>query len=227
MAHHCAEAGLSTQAMGYWHKAGQQAVARSAMTEAVSQSHKGLDRLASLPDNSRRRELKLGLQVTLGPALIASRGFSATEVDETYAQASALAERLDRSDYHSSLLYGLWSYHLVRSEHRLALSLADRMEQIGDECNDAPLILGARALRGVTHFFSANSLLPASGSSSAAACRNRCIAKRTPPSWQRMPTPLGYLVAALAYLGYFDQARSGANERILEARRLQHAHAAS
>ena len=35
---------------------------------------------------------------------------------------------------------------------------------------------------------------------------------------------LGYLAATLAYLGYFDQARSLANEGLVEARRLQHAH---
>jgi tetratricopeptide (TPR) repeat protein len=35
---------------------------------------------------------------------------------------------------------------------------------------------------------------------------------------------LGYLATTLAYLGYFDQARSRANERMLEARRLKHAH---
>jgi hypothetical protein len=35
---------------------------------------------------------------------------------------------------------------------------------------------------------------------------------------------LGYLGITLAYLGYFDEARSKANEGLLEARRLQHAY---
>jgi predicted ATPase len=35
---------------------------------------------------------------------------------------------------------------------------------------------------------------------------------------------LGYLANTLAYLGYFDQAQSRANEGLVEARRLQHAH---
>jgi hypothetical protein len=42
MAQHCAEAGVNEQAIGYWHKAGEQAVARSAMTEAVAQLQKGV-----------------------------------------------------------------------------------------------------------------------------------------------------------------------------------------
>jgi predicted ATPase len=36
LAQHCAEAGLAEKAVGYWLKAGQQALARSAMTEAVA-----------------------------------------------------------------------------------------------------------------------------------------------------------------------------------------------
>src|SRR5262249_13069028 len=35
---------------------------------------------------------------------------------------------------------------------------------------------------------------------------------------------LGYLAATLAYLGYFDQARSRGNDCLVEARRLQHAY---
>jgi predicted ATPase len=47
LAQHCAEAGLAEKAVGYWLKAGQQALARSAMTEAVAQLRKGLELLAS------------------------------------------------------------------------------------------------------------------------------------------------------------------------------------
>jgi class 3 adenylate cyclase len=43
LAQHCAEAGLAEKAVVYWLKAGRQALARSAMTEAVAQLQKGLD----------------------------------------------------------------------------------------------------------------------------------------------------------------------------------------
>jgi predicted ATPase len=42
LAQHCAEAGLAEKAVGYWLNAGQQALDRSAMTEAVAQLRKGL-----------------------------------------------------------------------------------------------------------------------------------------------------------------------------------------
>ena len=65
-ARHCAEAGLVDKAVGYWLRAAQHAVARSAMTEAVSQLQTGLDLLANLPDGPPRRQRELDLQITLG-----------------------------------------------------------------------------------------------------------------------------------------------------------------
>src|SRR6202158_109535 len=43
LARHCAEAGLAEKAVVHWLKAGQQALARSATTEAAAQLRKGLD----------------------------------------------------------------------------------------------------------------------------------------------------------------------------------------
>ena len=143
LAQHCAEAGLAEKAVVYWLKAGQQALARSAMTEAVAQLRKGLDALAGLPDGPRRRQQELDLQLALGPALMATKGYSAPEVGETFARARALAEQLDRPEYLWRLFFGQWVFHLVRGEHRLALSLAEQMEKIGEARNDV-----AAQLRG-------------------------------------------------------------------------------
>lgn len=55
LARHCAEAGLAERAVGYWLKAGQQAMKRVAMMEAVAQLQKGLDVLAGLPDGPWHR----------------------------------------------------------------------------------------------------------------------------------------------------------------------------
>ena len=74
IAHHSTEAGLSEKAVGYWLKAGQQALARSAMTEAVAQLQKGLDLLKSMPDNPARQQQELDLRITLGQALTATKG---------------------------------------------------------------------------------------------------------------------------------------------------------
>ena len=137
LAQHCAAAGLAEQAVAYWLKAGQQALARSAMTEAVAQLRKGLDVLAGLPDGPWRQQQELDLQTALGSALAATKGWSAADVDETLARARALAEQLDRPEYLVPLIVGQWAFHLVRAEHRLALALGEQLEKIGEARNDA------------------------------------------------------------------------------------------
>ena len=80
LAHHCAEAGLAEKAVGYWLKAGQQAIARSAMTEAEAQLVKGLELLSSLPENDWRWQQELDLLIALGSAQIATKGYSAPDL---------------------------------------------------------------------------------------------------------------------------------------------------
>ena len=113
LAQHCEEAALTEEAVGYWLKAGQQALARSAMKEASTQLQKGLDLLARLPDGPGRQQLELDLQMALGRALMATRGNSAPAVGATFARAKALAEHLDRQEYLVPLLHGQWAYHTV------------------------------------------------------------------------------------------------------------------
>jgi hypothetical protein len=47
---------MVVKALDYWLKAGQLAIARGAMTEAVAQLQKGLDLLSVVPDRAARRE---------------------------------------------------------------------------------------------------------------------------------------------------------------------------
>ena len=224
LAQHCAEAGLAEQAVAYWLKAGQQALARSAMTEAVAQLRKGLDVLAGLPDGPWRRQQELDLQTALGSALTATAGWSATEVDETLARARALAEQLDRPEYLVPLIVGQWAFHFVRAEHRLALALGEQLEKIGEARNDAAAQLLGRLMHGATRFFLGEFV-------AARAVLERCMGLADPAhrtieglSFDPYAVMLAYLALTLAYLGYIDQARSRMDEALSEARRLRHAH---
>ena len=63
LAQHCAQAGLVEQAIAYYTRAGQRALARSAMAEATAQLKKGLELLTSLPDSASRQRQELELQI--------------------------------------------------------------------------------------------------------------------------------------------------------------------
>jgi class 3 adenylate cyclase/tetratricopeptide (TPR) repeat protein len=225
LARHYTEAGLSEEAVDCWLKAGQQALAHFVMTEAAAQLRKGLDALDALPDGPGRRQKELDLQLALGLALMATKGYSAPEVGQTYARARALAEQaeqISQPEYLRELFYGQWVFHRVRGEHRLALTLAEQMEKIGEARDDIALKLVGRRTTGTTHLFLGN----------FAAGRTLLERSLDDPSYRggRRPSAdpqvmmLAYLAWILAVLGYVDQAQSRLNEALSEARRPDHPH---
>jgi predicted ATPase len=226
IAQHSTEAGLNEKAVGYWLKAGQQAVARSAMTEAVAQLQKGLDLLKSMPDTSARQQQELDLRITLGQALIATKGWGAALVGETYARARQLAEELDRSDYLYPLLQGQGTFHLLRSELNLALSLAQQIEEIGKTRNDAGMFLSGRTNQGIICFYSgefvaARDVLERCYADPADRTAVRAAGATVSPV-DLYSAMLVYVAMSLAYLGYVDAARARAREALSEASRLEH-----
>jgi class 3 adenylate cyclase/predicted ATPase len=225
LAHHCAEAGLAEKAVGYWLKAGQQAIARSAMTEAETQLGKGLDLLTSLPANDWRWQQELDLLTALGSAQIATKGYSAPDVGKTCTRASALAKQLDRADYLIGSLYGLWGYHLCRCEHKLGLSFAQDLEQIGVARHDPVAAL----LGHVTHGLSRMSIgEPAASLALFEQCLGMSPEQRAASvaltAADQYPFMLAYFSAALTYLGYIDQGRARRHEAESLARRTGHAY---
>jgi predicted ATPase len=226
LAQHCAEAGLAEKAVGYCLKAGQQSVVRSAMTEAVAHLQKGLDQLAGLPDDPWRQQQELDLQIALGPAMIAARGYSAPDVGEIYARARTLAEQLDRPDYLVALLYGQWAYHCIRSEYRLALSYAERLEQLGEARNDVAALLLGHFAHGATHLWLGEFV-------AARAMFEQCHGMSDPArrSLYAVVTGVDQYLATLAelaltltFLGCIDQGRARMAEALSAARQLGHVH---
>ncbi|HEX9844226.1 MAG TPA: AAA family ATPase, partial [bacterium] len=80
LAHHLTEAGHPAEAVGYWQRAGERAVGRSANLEAISHLRTGLAVLQTLPETAERIQRELLLETTLGPALMITKGFAAPEV---------------------------------------------------------------------------------------------------------------------------------------------------
>ena len=216
LARHCAEAGLAEKAVVYWLKAGQQSLARSATTEAAAQLQKGLDVLDGLPGGPGRQRLELDLQLALGYALMAAKGFSAPEVGSTFARARALAEQNDRPDYLGRVFFGQWAFHGYRGEYKLALPLAEQMEKIGEAHNNVSVQLMGRLVSGYTRlhlgdFVAARALLERCHGLADPALRSGAV----PPPYA---LNLACLAQILAHLGYIDQAQSRLNEALSEAR---------
>ena len=67
---------------------------RSALAVAGAQLTWGLVALARLPDGPERQRHELGLQLALGQASIAARGFAAPETGRAYTRARDLCREL-------------------------------------------------------------------------------------------------------------------------------------
>jgi predicted ATPase len=224
LAQHCVEAGLAEKAVGYWLKAGQQAMDRSAMAEAAAQLRKGLEVLAGLPDGPWSQQQELDLQIALGVALSATVGWSTAEAEKIHGRVRRLAEQLDRPEHLVPLMWGQFAFHLVRSEHRLALAIGERLEQIGEVRNDAAVTFIGRYAIGVVRVELGEFV-------AARAVLQRCVGHADSAhlamavnSFDPYPPMLTWLAVTLASLGYIDQARSLRDEALLEARRLGHVH---
>jgi class 3 adenylate cyclase/predicted ATPase len=153
LAHHCAQAGFVEQAVDYWYKAGRQAMARSATVEALAQLTRALDLLAGLPLGPDRDHKELDLQIALGAALIATKGWAAPEVGKTYTRARELCTSEDQISHLLAALSGLFQHHLHWSSKLVALQVAEELLRLAEQTQDRPAqAVGHRSLTAALLF---------------------------------------------------------------------------
>jgi class 3 adenylate cyclase/predicted ATPase len=148
LAHHATEAGLRAQAVGYWQRAGQRAIERSANLEAISHLTKGLEVLATLPDTAERVQQELALHTALGPALIVIKGYGAPEVEHTYVRARELCQQVDDPAHLFPVLRGLWNRYLMRAEHHKGLELGEQLLSLAHRLQDPASLVEAHRVLG-------------------------------------------------------------------------------
>src|SRR5215813_7536022 len=104
--------------MAYWLRAGVAAASKSANVEALAQFSRGLELLEALSDPRERAERELDLQMSLGPALFATKSYSHPDVGRTYARAGELCRQLGYHSREFTALRGLMLHHLNHSSWR-------------------------------------------------------------------------------------------------------------
>jgi predicted ATPase len=150
LAHHYTEAGLTEQAVHYWHQASQNAIQRSAHVEAISHLRTGLALLQTLPETPERTRREVDMLIVLGASLIAIQGYAAPEVGETYTYARHLCAHLEDSSQLFPVLRGLWNYSLVRAELQTAYTLGEQLLTLAQQVQDSAMLVAAHRALGVT-----------------------------------------------------------------------------
>jgi class 3 adenylate cyclase/predicted ATPase len=153
LAHHYAEAGLAAQAVPCWLRAGQHAIQRSANVEAIAHLIKGLEVLKTLPETSERTQQELDFQITLGPVLVSTKGFTAPEVERTYRRARELCQQVKEAPQLVPTLWGLWRFYAQRGELQTALELGEQVLTLAQRVRDPELLLQGHHAVGPTLFY--------------------------------------------------------------------------
>ncbi len=149
IAHHYTEAGLMELAIQYWLQAGQRAARRSALVEASSHLTQGLTLVQTLRDTQARTQHELEFKLALGPILIATKGYSATEVKTTFAQARELCEQLRDASQLFVALRGLWAFEVVHGDMPTARTLGEQLLTLAEQEGDDAFRLEAHRAHGL------------------------------------------------------------------------------
>jgi predicted ATPase len=149
LAHHYMEAGLNEQAVAYWQQAGQRAVQGSAYVEAVAHLTQGVAVLMTLPETPERLQQELDLQVALGPALMATKGYAAPDTERAYARARELCAQVGDTPQLFPVLRGLILYYLNRGDLQTATQLGEQLLHLAQAKPDPALRLLAHCQLGI------------------------------------------------------------------------------
>ena len=225
LAHHYSRSGNTQKAVEYLGLAGQQAEQRSAYTEAITHLTTALELLKTLPDTPERTQQELNLQITLGSALIATKGWAAPEVGRAYARARELCRQVGETPHVFPALFGMWAFYLVRAEHRTAYELGEQLLSLAQGVQDSAFLLQPHLTLGDSSFW-LGEFAP------ARAHLKQGIALYEPQRHHPLAFLYGgadpgvhglsYAALALWMLGYPDQALKRVHEALALAQELSH-----
>jgi predicted ATPase len=224
LAHHYSRSGNTQKAVDYLQLAGQQAVQRSAYTEAINHLTLALDLLKTQANTPERLQKELALQLSLGVSLQASRGFTAAEIEATYARARELCRDIGNSPQLFPVLRGLWQFYVTRAESKIAREIGEPLLRLAQNNPDPVLLSEAYHALGATLYFQGE--FPA-----ARQYLERSLALYDPQHAQTLAIRYGYdskvgclvrLAHVLWHLGYPDQGLNTLDTALSYAQKLAH-----
>jgi predicted ATPase len=227
LAHHYSHSDNLDKAIEYLGRAGQQALQRSAHSDAIESLTSAIDLLLKLPQDIERVQRELRLQLALGQALMAAKGMAAPAVEVAIERAHELCELLGEPLQSFAVLFGLWTVHFIRGEFRTAYEHAQQVMRRARGASDSSFLLFAHDALGNNSYnmgklTSAREHLEATISlydperDSVHATRLVVVDPKA--------NCLGYLGMALWNLGFPDQALKRGREAVTFARALRHPH---
>ena len=218
LAHHYSRTANTRKAVEYLSRAGSQAAARSAHSEAVTRLSSALEFLKHLPDDAERARQELSAQLVLGHSLGTVKGWAAAESEPVYARARELCAQVRDPALAFRALYGQFIIRWWRLETDKAMELAAELLAAAEDMKDPAMLLVGYGARGCT-FLQIGEL------GSAIQHLEKALAVfdlRQPLPWElelSRVTSFSYLHSGLYQLGYPDRAWAKSREMLEVAQR--------
>jgi predicted ATPase len=232
LARHYAEAGQIEKAAGFWGKAGQRSLGRSALIEGVAQLDRALGQIATLPTSPALRREQTNLQVALANALMHTKGYAAPDTKAALERAHTFIERAEALGEPAedplllfSILNGFWIANFVAFNGDAMRELAAQFLALAEKQGaTVPLMIGHRVM-GI-------SLMYTGDIGEGRAHYDRVIALYDPAEHRPLATRFGQdvRVAILSWrawamwlLGHPEAALADADHALKDARETGHA----
>src|SRR5215510_3810153 len=120
--------------------------------EAINHLHTGLALLETLPETPVYTQQRVDMHIALGASLLATQGFAAPEVEQTYRRARQLCHALDNPHQLFPVVRGLWHYYYVRAEYQTAHALGEQLLTLTQQSQDTAMRVAAHRAVGSTLF---------------------------------------------------------------------------
>jgi predicted ATPase len=109
--------------------------------------------LHAIATEDERARLELELQLTLGQALIAARGYTAGETEAAFARAEQLVDKIGDTGQRYSALYGIFVGYLIGGNIDAASETIGRMRRLASSRKDDAYLCLTHRLVGSLCFF--------------------------------------------------------------------------
>ena len=224
LAHHLTEAALHERAIPYWIRAGQQALARVALAEAVAHLTAALKVNEQLSASAERELQELDIRMLLGTAYLSWKGHAAPELLQAIEPARRLAIDHRQDEKLVPILFYIWMHYTARVEFGPGLEIVGELDALSQATADSYAYIVARNVENMTYGWMGNF---------TRACKAAERGVRAYDPERHAPFVhvynhdqkcgiLSWAVHFLWILGYPDQAQQAAQEQVDLARRLGH-----
>jgi len=149
VAHHYTEAGLASEAIGYWRRAGQLAHARWANREAVISFEQALHLLKALPETRKTLELAVDLRVDVKTSLLPFGEFQ--RIVGYLREAEGLARALDDQRRLGELSVHMCQTLALVGRPAEAIEFGKNAKTLAESLADVPLQVMANLCLGGAH----------------------------------------------------------------------------